>query len=121
MQFLIMHMVTIAFMAALFLGCWFAITKIPISMINLPNKEYWLAPDRRRQTLDRIQSRVLWLGSGVMIFWLDLAHQMFQVHLGIAQKLNHVWLSLVIFLTVIAVWGVVTYAQFRKTTSQHAS
>jgi uncharacterized membrane protein len=118
MQFLIMHVVTISFMAAMILGSGLGMTKIPNSMINVPNKDYWLAPERREQTVAYIQSRLLWLGSCVMIFWLDLAHQSFQVHLGAATKLNHVWVSSTILLTVSAMWCMVIYMKFRKTKSQ---
>jgi uncharacterized membrane protein len=29
---------------------------IPVNLINMPNREYWLAPERREETLDRINS-----------------------------------------------------------------
>jgi len=118
MQFLIMHVVTISFMAAIFLGCGIVLTKIPNSMINLPNKDYWLASERREQSLVYIQTRLLWLGSFLMMFLLDLAHQSFQVHLGTATKLNHAWFSVTLFLTFSAVWCVAIYMKFRKIESE---
>ncbi len=114
-QFLIMHLVTISFEAAIILVCGLAMAKIPSSLISLPNKEYWLAPERRKQTLAYMQARLLWFGSCFMIFFLDLAHQSFQVHLGKATKLNHIWLSLAMLLTVSAAWCVSIYMKFRKT------
>ena len=63
MHFLILYIVTIAITAAMFLGFGLALPKIPNSLINLPNKDYWLAPERRRQTLDYILPQMLWFGS----------------------------------------------------------
>jgi uncharacterized membrane protein len=114
-QFLIMHLVTISFEAAIILVCGLALKKIPNSLISLPHKEYWLAPERREQTFIFMQARLLWFGSCFMIFFLDLAHQSFQVHLGAATKLNHVWFSLAMLLALSTVWCVSIYAKFRKT------
>jgi uncharacterized membrane protein len=29
---------------------------LPVSLINMPNREYWLAPERRAETVDRLSS-----------------------------------------------------------------
>ena len=29
---------------------------IPVNLINMPNREYWLAPERRAETVDRLSS-----------------------------------------------------------------
>jgi uncharacterized membrane protein len=36
--------------------------------INLPNKEYWLAPERREQTMRFLKSHLVWLGTGIAAF-----------------------------------------------------
>ena len=41
---------------------------LPVSMLSLPNKEYWLAPERREQTLDGLLWLGLWLGCLVQAF-----------------------------------------------------
>ena len=40
----------------LFIGMTRLLKSIPLSLINLPNKGYWLAPQRREETLDRLAS-----------------------------------------------------------------
>jgi hypothetical protein len=113
-QFLIFHLGTIAFLAGVFLGVGLVLRKLPAGFINLPNKEYWLAPERRQQTLDYLQPRFLWLGSLTMVFLLDAAGQTFQVHLGQAARLNHMWQGLGVFLAATATWGIALCAKFRK-------
>jgi uncharacterized membrane protein len=42
--------------AALFIGIPWLLKSTPASLINLPNKSYWLAPERRGETMDRLVS-----------------------------------------------------------------
>jgi uncharacterized membrane protein len=47
------------------------IRRLPDSLINLPNKDYWLAPERRKETYDRITDQMLFFGA-TSIFLLDI-------------------------------------------------
>lgn len=113
-QFLSFHLGTIAFLAAVFFGVGLALHKIPAEYMNLPNKEYWLAPERREQTLDGLRSRMLWLGSFTWVLLLDMAGQTFHVHLGQAAQLSHMWLSLGVYVAATAAWAMAFHAQFNK-------
>ncbi|HEX5854318.1 MAG TPA: DUF1648 domain-containing protein [Thermoanaerobaculia bacterium] len=42
--------------AALLIGMPWLLKFTPTSLINLPNKSYWLAPERREETMDRLAS-----------------------------------------------------------------
>jgi uncharacterized membrane protein len=42
--------------AALFIGIPRLLRSTPASLINLPNKRYWLAPERHEETMDRLAS-----------------------------------------------------------------
>ena len=42
--------------AALFIGTAWLLKFTPATLINLPNKRYWLAPERREETMDRLAS-----------------------------------------------------------------
>lgn len=42
--------------AALFVGLPMLLKGMPAGLINLPNKAYWLAPDRREETMERLSS-----------------------------------------------------------------
>jgi uncharacterized membrane protein len=41
---------------------------VPDRWINLPRKDYWLAPQRRRETLAILQRWMGWFGAGVLLF-----------------------------------------------------
>jgi uncharacterized membrane protein len=42
--------------AALFIGIPRLVRSTPARLINLPNKSFWLAPERREETMDRLAS-----------------------------------------------------------------
>lgn len=113
-QFLVVYLVTVGVMAATFLGFGLLMPKIPNSAINLPNKNYWLAPERRQQTLDYVLPWFLWLGSLTMLLLLDIFQQSFQVHLGKATKLNHFWITMGAYLAITTVWSIAIYRKFSK-------
>lgn len=39
---------------------------LPPSMINLPNKDYWLAPERRAETVQYMEGAFAWFGCAVL-------------------------------------------------------
>ncbi len=45
---------------------------LPLSMVNIPNRAYWLAPERRENTLSALLYHALWLGCIVEAFLLAL-------------------------------------------------
>jgi len=44
-----------------------AVAKAPVSSINLPNKEYWLAPERRAETVAFFERSFAWFGSILLL------------------------------------------------------
>ena len=38
------------------------LVRLPVSLWSLPNKEYWLAPERLKQTQEFVCSRLSWVG-----------------------------------------------------------
>src|SRR5437762_12723974 len=49
-------------------GICFAIRFLPPVMINLPRRDYWLAPERRAETSDYIFRQSLWFGCLMVCF-----------------------------------------------------
>ena len=55
---------------------------LPPEMIHLPNKRYWLAPERRTQTLDDFADRFAALGAGTLALVVICFQLVFQANLG---------------------------------------
>ncbi|MHB8502534.1 MAG: DUF1648 domain-containing protein [Candidatus Acidiferrales bacterium] len=43
------------------------ISKMPMNLINLPHKEYWLAPERKSETLALLNNSFAWFGCAVLL------------------------------------------------------
>ncbi len=41
--------------------------RLPESLMNLPNKDYWLAPERKAQTMDRLMGQLLFVGAMALL------------------------------------------------------
>jgi uncharacterized membrane protein len=84
------------------------IAGMPASRINLPNKEYWLAPERRPATIAYFERSFAWFGCAVLVLVvlaLDLAMQanlVTPVHLAAGTMLVY----LAVFLAFTIAWVV---------------
>ena len=67
---------TLAGLAALFVGLAWIIPHMPVSLINLPHRDYWLAPPRRVATLETIHRFMLGLAVVTIGFLAGLLHLM---------------------------------------------
>jgi uncharacterized membrane protein len=68
LDFVIFHLVMTTLLALLFGGMGALMHKIPNDAINLPNKEYWLAPERREQTLRQFSKEMSVFGIACLAF-----------------------------------------------------
>ncbi|MGB6683779.1 MAG: DUF1648 domain-containing protein [Candidatus Acidiferrum sp.] len=58
---------TVAIAAFLTFGISAIISRMPVAMINLPNREYWLAPDHREETLAFLSGYFAWFGCAALV------------------------------------------------------
>lgn len=77
-QFFVVYAIT--FLPALFVEFWVGrkISKTPEARINLPNKGYWLAPERRGETFAYFETFFAWYGCALLlllVFVFGLAMQ----------------------------------------------
>ena len=112
--FFLWYFITTIILAAVLLWTPRFLSKIPTSLINLPNKDYWLAPERKNETLAYIGRGSLLFGSGTLLFLLDIIHQSFQVSLGQAAGLSHIWTSMAIYLIFCALWTTALFRRFGR-------
>ncbi|NCO91627.1 MAG: DUF1648 domain-containing protein [Armatimonadetes bacterium] len=103
-SFVAMSLVTSSLCALLFWGTALCMAKVPDAFLNLPHKEFWLAPERRQETHDYLTTWSLGFASATMLLLLDMFRQTVRVNLGKAAALEHPWVSLVVYLAFVTVW-----------------
>jgi uncharacterized membrane protein len=77
------------------------ISATPPELINLPNKRYWLAPERRAETMDFLNSYFAWLGCAlfaVILLAINFAIQA-NLHPDRRPDATPMWFVLAGFLT----------------------
>jgi len=88
---------------------------LPVDFINIPHREYWLAPARREATYAFFSRYLLWLSCMLLCFvmgmhWLTIqAHHRFPVRLPPGAFIG----ILAAFLVAVSLWAVVLIHHFR--------
>ena len=101
----------LSFMLPIFIATMIGVLPrvLPLSMLNLPNKGYWLATERRNASLDVMLWFGLWLGCLVQAFLIVLFIGIYRVNLSEPPLLGPVGLMIafpsVVFAAAIVVWG----------------
>jgi uncharacterized membrane protein len=89
---------------------------LPTSMLNIPNREYWLADERREQTLAETESMLGWIGAGTAVFLLIIFWLVFEANAGEDRTLNATafWIATVAFIVGLLVYCFVKVAKYYR-------
>jgi hypothetical protein len=74
--------VFLLFVLGVVIGSALLIRVLPTSLINVPNRDHWFAPERRRQSHDRLLRHMLWLACLIVGFLIGVNHLVFVANLG---------------------------------------
>jgi hypothetical protein len=94
----------VAFMMIALVSAVRSIKKTPDGKLNLPNKDYWLAPERRESTMDTVAAFLLIFGAGTNLLLLDVFGQVILFNLGRSPRLDHPEISLAVYVAFTVVW-----------------
>lgn len=83
---LMIAVVTLVPLLCAWLGRW--VKTLPDDLINLPHKAYWLAPERKAQTLGYLANWLQWCGIGVAVFLCYLHWVVVQGNMQTPSQLN---------------------------------
>lgn len=100
---------------AFVLGTFVLIRRLNGWGLNIPHKEYWLAPERRQETFDYVQRRGLWL-TGLLVAFLTIVHwSIVAANTQTPVALQPAFfLGLGVFLAAMLAWGITFTRHFRK-------
>jgi uncharacterized membrane protein len=92
------------------------ISRVPPSLINLPNKEFWLAPVRREHTLAIFRIQMAWFACALLTFLIVVNQLVFNANQSVPGQLNgpQFTIALVAFLGFVAVWTIRLISYFSK-------
>lgn len=110
-------------MMAVLLGVTFVATmvvpqllsRLPASMINLPRKDYWLAPERRDETMRQLNAQTAWLGCVVLFVVLYATSLMMRANLPGGKFDNVGMVRVLVGMGIFAVvWTIVSVRHFLR-------
>lgn len=79
--------------AALMQGLAWLIDRMPVELINVPNRDYWFSDERRAESLAWVRRMVLLIGCGLFGQFGVLFYQVYRVNLAAEPRLaGRVWL-----------------------------
>jgi hypothetical protein len=96
------------------LAIFWGVRYLPASIINLPHREYWLAPPRRSGAMETVFLFGLWFAVLQSLLFLGVHVLVIQANLAQPVQLSSLaWLLLVAFLLAVVVWLSLLWRRFR--------
>ena len=88
---------------------------LPPGLVNIPNRDYWLAPERGKETADYLFGHSLWLACLLVCFVMGLEYSIVQANRLTPARLSNSMLfgMLIPFLAGVGAWVVLLYRHFR--------
>jgi hypothetical protein len=86
---------------------------VPDEFFNLPRRAYWLAPERRAETVGYITRHMLWLSCLAVLFVAGLQYSIFQANHVAPARLSIWWLA-GSFLAATLVWAALLVRHFYR-------
>ena len=92
------------------------ISAVPPELVNLPNKDFWLAPIRRDHTIAVIRIQMAWFACALLTFLIVVNQLVFNANQLVPHQLNapQFTIALVAFLGFVAIWLVRLIGYFSK-------
>ena len=108
----------VVFITILFLAIPLSFRYIPDSLINLPKKDYWLAPERRDETINFINRQSSWFGISTILFLLAVFELGLRANLREPVQMSnaYVLIFLGIYLAFTLIWLVRFIVRFYRIT-----
>ncbi|HXT01896.1 MAG TPA: DUF1648 domain-containing protein [Elusimicrobiota bacterium] len=104
----------VALLTVMLLSVSFRMRSIDPAEIKLPNKDYWLAPERREGSVDFLSGYFLWFGTATLLLMLDIFHQVFRYNLFQTRELEHPGVSLGVYMAFALAWIAGLQLRFRR-------
>ncbi len=98
-----------------FLGSIVLMRRVPIYLINIPRRDYWLAPERKEETLDYLSETMVRFHNITQTFILALMHMVMDFNIsGNKFESNTFWILFIAYMAYTALWTVSLIVRFMR-------
>jgi uncharacterized membrane protein len=91
----------------------FLIEKMPLSLINMPNKEYWFSGEKRGETIEIFRHFFEWFSAALLGLFIGINQLVIRANLTSESLSSNSWLILGAFLLFVVVWLIKFVRRFR--------
>jgi uncharacterized membrane protein len=118
--FFVIYFFALTLVVGIFLLLPALLRRLPISIINLPNKEYWLAPERREKTLLFLKDQMNRLGVATLSLLIATIHLAIQANLRPTKQMSAstMWVLLGVYALYTGRWALTFYRKFQRSISR---
>jgi len=90
--------------------------RIPTALINLPNKDIWLAPEHREATFVELEGHLITFGSATLALMFAVMQLAFRANLDDAHRMSAAWMIgiLVAYVLFTLLWIIRLFLRFRR-------
>ncbi len=112
-SFFVIEGLVVALMIGSFLVLPRWMRSLPEGLINLPNKAYWLAPERRESTFAAMGEGMLWCGVATLALLFIIFQWTIQANLAPPPKLpDGMWVLMAGYMAFVVVWAIRFHRSF---------
>lgn len=116
-DFLGLTVVLIVGPSLLLAGLGAVVGRIPDAYINLPAKDYWLAPERRERTMAVLSTSLAWFACSTASFVILLDHFVIEANLRGRNLSSSAGALAIGFALYVVIWSVRLIVRFRRPAS----
>jgi uncharacterized membrane protein len=116
-MFLAFHAGSIVLLSVVFLLVPALLHRIPPALINMPRKDYWLAPERRESSMALLAALLTWFGVASLALTTVVIELVLRANLpGGSGRLSAVllWALLGAYFLFVGIWLFVVFTRFRR-------
>jgi uncharacterized membrane protein len=118
-QFFTVEIIMLGVCLLIGFGIPLIISIAPPSFINVPNKEFWLAPVRREYTNNVFRIQMAWFACALITFLIIVNQLVYNANQTVPRQLNapQFTMAMVAFLGFVAIWTIRLVSYFSNTPS----
>ena len=111
-SFLRVYVVVTALCGVLFGLGGILLARLPVSLINLPNKNYWLSDAHKNETVSFLRDFLLLFGSATLALVLFTFHQAFRFSMGRTPSIEYMPVAIGIYVALALAANVTLFLRF---------
>lgn len=106
--------------SSVFLATPYIFKNVPVKYISFPKKEYWLAAERKENSITLMSNWLLFFGLVTNVFLISVFHLVYMANQNHPPELNeNVFLILMsVYIAILLVWLISLFKKFNNT-NQH--